>query len=264
MYLLTGCTFEGDATVVAIFAVPSSSIVNSGDKIYIDTQISTLNSTLTNVSVTSFDREHGETDIFSTNPGTKTFKDRIIWEIPSMTNDTTLIELVISATDNANVSNDFKLKLKAVGGTSSLLEERSSITIYSPQSGKHDAFSFVTLQSLHSLSEAEDCDLVFIMPAECDGTMPLTLGTKTDIVFSRANSFDYSSATKASVQAVFNSSLHSDTVDNISIDDIIIIGRETHKEDKVTLTTIGVLKVMAIYDENDSLNDRIVFNLKAL
>lgn len=253
---------ENDATVVSIYATPSSYIVNSGDKIYIDAQITTLNSSLTNVSVTSFDPEHGKEDIFCINPGTKEYRDRIIWEVPSMTKDTTLIEILISATDNENVTNDFQLKLTAIGGNTALLPERSAITIYSPLSGKPDAFSFSTFQPLFSSSEAEDCDLVFISSGDESDNMPLTWGSKTDIVFCKANSFDYSSATWANLQAVFSSSLHTDTVSDLQVDDVIIVGRETHSEDNIKISTIGVIKIMAIYDDSGTQSDRIAFNLK--
>lgn len=263
-FLASGCTNEDDATVVAIFGTPSSYIVNCGDKVYIDVTVTTLNSTLTDISVTAFDPEHGKDEIVSINPGTKEYRERIIWEVPSMTKDTTLIDIMISATDNENVSNNLQLKLTAVGGNTALLPERSGITLYSSMSGKQDAFSFITLQPLFSSSDAEDCDLVFSMSGEDGSYMAPTWSTKTDLVFCRANSFDYSSATWGNVHAVFNSSIRTDAVSDMQIDDIILIGREIHAEDNVKVNAIGVCKIMAIYDENGTQNDRIIFNLKSL
>ena len=263
-FLASGCTNEDDATVVAIFGTPSSYIVNCGDKVYIDVTVTTLNSTLTDISVTAFDPEHGKDEIVSINPGTKEYRERIIWEVPSMTKDTTLIDIMISATDNENVSNNLQLKLTAVGGNTALLPERSGITLYSSMSGKQDAFSFITLQPLFSSSDAEDCDLVFSMSGEDSSYMAPTWSTKTDLVFCRANSFDYSSATWGNVHAVFNSSIRTDAVSDLQIDDIILIGREIHAEDNVKVNAIGVCRIMAIYDENGTQNDRIIFNLKSL
>ena len=263
-FLAFGCTNEDDATVVAIFGTPSSYIVNCGDKIYIDITATTLNSTLTDISVTAFDPEHGKDEIISINPGTKEYRERIFWEVPSMTKDTTLIDIMISATDNENVSNDCQLKLTAVGGDTALLPERSGITLYSSMSGKQDAFSFITLQPLLSSSDSEDCDLVFTMSSEDDSNMTPTWSTKTNLVFCRANSFDYSSATWGNVYAVFNSSIRTDAVSGLLTDDIILLGREIHTEDNVKVYAIGVCKIMAIYDENGTQNDRIIFNLKSL
>jgi hypothetical protein len=263
--LVTGCFNENDATVVAIYADPSSTIVKSGDMVYIDTKVTTLNNSLTNVTVSSFDPEHGKIEIHNINPGAKTYQDRITWEIPSMTGDTTLVEVQISATDDKGTYNDHKLKLKAIGGNTALLPERSGITLYSPLSDKPDAFSFTTLQPLHSSSEAPDCDIVFLIPEETNETMPLVWGTKTDVVFCKANSLDYASATWSNLQVVFNSSLRHDTISDLQTDDTIIVGRETHTEDgDIILHTLGAIKIMAIYDEPGTLSDRIVFNLKTI
>ena len=58
-------------------------------------------------------------------------------------------------------------------------------------------------------------------------------------------------------------SLRSDKVDDLQIDDIILIGREQHAEDgTVSTSTIGAIKIMAIYDEDGSTNDRMIFNIK--
>lgn len=263
-FLSSGCTNEDDATVVAIYGAPSSYIVNCGDKIYIDVTVTTLNNTLTDISMTAFDPEHGKDEIFSVSPGTKEYRERIIWEVPSMTKDTTLIDIMISATDNEKVSNDFQLKLTAVGGNTALLPERSGITLYSPLSGKQDAFSFTTLQPLFSSSEAEDCDLVFGMSGEDVDDMELKWSTKTNLVFCKSNSFDYASATWGNLNVVFNSSIRTDVVNDLQTDYIILVGREIHTEENVKISTIGVCKIMAIYDEDGTQNDRIVFNLKTL
>jgi hypothetical protein len=261
--LIGGCASENDATTIAIYAQPSTYITKSGDKIYIDINISTINNILTNVSISTFDSEHGKTDIHNSNPGTKTFKERILWEIPVMSSDTTIVELHINATDDTNSENEFKQKIKVIGDNKTLLPERSGFTIYSPHSGKSDAFSFVTLQPMLSSSNAEDCDLIFIT-SDSGEYMPLKWGTKTNVIFCKANSFDYASANWTSIQAVFTNSIRSDYVDNLQIDDIILIGREERTEERLSLKTIGAIKIMGIYDEEGYNNDRIVFNIKTL
>ena len=262
--LMTGCMQnEDDATTVVVTATPSSYIVKSGDKVYVDIYASTLNEALKEVSVTTFDSEYGMADIETILPSAKTYKGRVVWEIPSMTNDTTLVEVNVTATDTKEVSNSHTIILKAAGGSSSLLPERSGITIWSPASGKQDAFSFTTLQTLYS-SETEECDLIFL-PTEDIDALPKSWGTKTDIVFCKANNFDYSSDTWSNIQEVFKSSLRTKTVENISIDDIIFIGREKRTEEgSYILTTLGVIKIMAMYDEDGAASDRIIFNLKTL
>lgn len=261
--LINGCISEDDATTVAIYAQPSTFIAKSGDKIYIDVSVSTINSLLTNVSMNAFDPEHGKTNIYNINPGTKTHKDRVVWEIPAMSGDTTLVELLVNATDDTNAENEFKQKITVIGESQTILPERSGFTIYSPFSGKADAFSFTTLQPLLSTSESEDCDLVFLTSDTAED-MPLKWGTKTNLVFCKTNTFDYAAANWSSIQAVFTNSVRSDYVENLKIDDIILIGREIVTEEARSLTTIGAIKIMEIYDEEGHANDRIVFNLKTL
>lgn len=262
--VMTGCMHnEDDATTVIVTATPSSYIVKSGDKVYIDIYASTLNEALKEVSVTTFDSEYGMADIETILPSAKTYKGRVVWEIPSMTNDTTLIEVNVTASDTKEVSNSHTITLKAAGGSSSLLPERSGITIWSPASGKQDAFSFTTLQTLYS-SETEECDLIFLPTEEIDA-LPKNWSTKTDIVFCKANNFDYTSATWSNIQEVFKSSLRTKIVEDIAIDDVIFVGREKTTEDgSYILTTLGVIKIMAMYDEDGTATDRIVFNLKTL
>ena len=254
---------EDDATTVIVTATPSSYIVKSGDKVYIDIYASTLNEALKEVSVTTFDSEYGMADIETILPSAKTYKGRVVWEIPSMTNDTTLVEVNVTASDTKEVSNSHTITLKAAGGSSSLLPERSGITIWSPASGKQDAFSFTTLQTLYS-SETEECDLIFLPTEEIDA-LPKNWSTKTDLVFCKANNFDYTSATWSNIQEVFKSSLRTKIVEDIAIDDVIFVGREKTTEDgSYILTTLGVIKIMAMYDEDGTATDRIVFNLKTL
>jgi hypothetical protein len=261
--LLTACLNEDDATVVAIHAVPSSNVVKSGDMFYIDVQVTTLNNTLTDVSISSFDSEHGKTEFYQIKPGTKSYKDRIVWEMPHMTSDTTIVEILISATDDAAVSNDFTLKIKAVGGGNELLSERSGFSIYSSFSEKPDAFSFTTLQPVISTTDADSSDIVLTATETEDG-LSFSINSMTNVVFCRSNSFDYAAATWANVQSVFKSSLRTDLIKDIQIDDVIIVGKEIYTEDSFTLTALGAIKIMGIYDEAGSENDRIVFNLKTL
>lgn len=94
--------------------------------------------------------------------------------------------------------------------------------------------------------------------------MPRQWGTGTDIVFCKANNFDYASASKASISAIFNNSIRFDSVDNLQPDDIILIGRDTKIEGTTNLNPLGVIKIIAIYDEDGTNNDRMIFNLKAL
>jgi hypothetical protein len=176
--------------------------------------------------------------------------------------DSTTVEFRFMATDDTGKTSELTYPIKVKGGEGGALPETSSIVLYSPQSGKNDAFSFRTMQPLLSTSAAsEEMDLFLTRSGD---DMPLDFGTKTDIVFSRANNFDYSSATWSGLQAVFKNSIRSNHVNSIALDDIILIGREERTDSTYRLETVGVLKIMALYDEPGMASDRIVFNLKTL
>lgn len=257
-----GCYSEHDASVVAIHVNPSATVLSSGEKMYFDLSVSTLNNTIEDLEVTSFDSQYGVQDILSVRPGTKSYKERIIYEAPAMDADSTTVEFRFMATDDTGKTSELTYPIKVKGGEGGALPETSSIVLYSPLSGKNDAFSFRTIQPFLSSSAAsEDVDLFLTRSGD---DMPLDFGTKTDIVFSRANNFDYSSATWSGLQAVFKNSIRSNHVNSIALDDIILVGREERTDSTYRLETVGVLKIMAVYDEPGVASDRIVFNLKTL
>jgi hypothetical protein len=120
-----------------------------------------------------------------------------------------------------------------------------------------------TLQPVISTTDADSSDIVLTATETEDG-LSFSINSMTNVVFCRSNSFDYAAATWANVQSVFKSSLRTDLIKDIQIDDVIIVGKEIYTEDSFTLTALGAIKIMGIYDEAGSENDRIVFNLKTL
>lgn len=260
----TGCYNEDDATVVAIHAIPSAAEINAGEKMYVDIYVSTLNSFITEVTVSTFDSENGETPLMSASPDTKEYQTRMVYEAPSFSQDSTSVEFVVKASDDTGTSSVFTFRIAVKGEDTQLLQEMSSIVLYSPFSGQDDAFSFRTCQPLlSSAAEDKDIDLHFIHEGD-DGNLPRRWGTKTDILFCKSNSFNYSSATGKGVGDIFRFSLRSNQVDDLETGDIIIVGRGTDTEDAYSLKALGVMKIMAVYDEPGSQSDRIVFNLKMI
>ena len=257
-----GCMDENDASTIAIFATPSATNVNSGEKIYIDLNISTLNSAIETVEVSSFDSQYGLQSIHKATPGRKTYQEKIFYTAPYIETDSTFVEFFFKASDNTGAETELTTKIKINGGDGLTLTERTSIVIYSPFSGNDDAFSFSGMQPLKtSASEDKDIDMCFLYESPSDA-MPSSIGTRTDIVYTRANNFDYPSATWGGIKSVYKNSLRSNHVDRIALDDVILVGRQTQTDTSFTSEPIGVFKIMAIYDEEGSSSDRIVINLK--
>lgn len=260
-FTLASCFNEGDASIVAIHVAPSSTSVSSGEKMYFDIHISTVNEYIKTVEIETFDSENGSQNVFSARPETQTFKEKFVYEAIATEADSTFVEFNFRAEDNTGEQSHIIMKIKIMGGGETILPETSGIVLYSPSSGKDDAFSFKTLQPLHS--SLQDADLCLGTTSE-DAIRPLSFSTKTDITFTKANNFDYASATWSGLQSVFKNSLRKSTVNNVDIDDIIIVGREKTSADTKTIETIGVIRIMAIYDDAGTDSDRIVFNLKTL
>ena len=214
------------------------------------------------VEASTFDSQYGMQKIFSATPGSAEYKEKLIYEAPYIETDSMDVEFIVRATDNAGATGELVHKITVKSDSGSMLPEYSSIVLYSPMSGKNDAFSFSTLQPLMS-SDTTSVDMHIICASQ-DEYLPISLGTKTDIVFVKANNFDYTSATWGGLSSVFKNSIRDKRVDNVSIDDVIIAGREQKDDTSVKVTPVGVIKIMAIYDDEDNLNDRISFNLKTI
>jgi hypothetical protein len=78
--------------------------------------------------------------------------------------------------------------------------------------------------------------------------------SKTGILFARFNDFNFATATKSGVITAFEYAAKYTSIKNLTNGDIILIGNN----DKA----VGVIQLTVIYDEEDTANDRYVFNLK--
>lgn len=263
-FTFASCFNEGDASIIAIYAAPSSNSVSSGEKMYFDVQVTTANQSLTRFEIETFDSMNGSRKIYTATPGTQSFKDRVVYEALAVETDSTFVEFNFKAEDNTGEQAHITMKIKVYGGGGTLLPEISGIVLYSPWSGKEDAFSFTTMQPLHSATnEPENIDLRLIAPNQ-DAMNPLNIGTDADITFARANNFDYASATWSGLQSVFMNSVRTNIINNVNVDDIILVGRETLSEDTNVIQTLGVIRIMNVYDEAGSNSDKVVMNLKTL
>ena len=80
--------------------------------------------------------------------------------------------------------------------------------------------------------------------------------SESGLMFSRSEGFNYSEATVQSVTSAWASSVRSSTIKNLKSDDILLLGSGNK--------AVGVLKLMAVYDEAGTDNDRYVFSLKLI
>lgn len=255
MASVVACTNENDADPILIYITPNRLEAQADDKIYFDIESKAVEGVLTQFEVSTFDKEFGSQKIYSTEPDSQTFSHRLIHTLPNYTEEQT-VEFTFTAYDNLGNRKDYRLDMLVYADTSHV-EELTGITLYSPYSGKNDGFSFDMLQSINSSRvESEVLDL-YIAKSEADSTkLSKCWKSNTDIRFCRINNFNYAAATHQSISAVYSSSITDVMVDNLSIDDIIFVGRNKK--------AMAVIRIVNIYDEDGVEYDRYDINMKVL
>jgi len=144
-------------------------------------------------------------------------------------------------------------------GTSQLLAEYSGFSMYTPLSGKADAFNIYLKQPIFT-SEADTSDVdiyVYQDTAAEDATILQRIWkSHTALNFVKANNFNYAKATSQMLRETYLASVRFSSVTNLANDDIILIG--------FGFQPIGVIKIVAVFDEDGVVNDRYLFNIKFL
>ena len=252
--LAVSCYNEDDASDIVIFVTPSTTTAKGGEKIYFDIEAKTIHEQLVSFKVETFDNINGESLLYSQQLSQNRFNYRYVYDVPNITTPSLDIEMVFSAEDNLGNVQRIKLDLH-VESSDERLAELTSISLYSPFSGKEDAFSFKLKQRIKS-SESSDADLDIVIIGDSTNYDKLSRkwGSRTDKRFCRANNFNYAAASKQSLEAVYNNSVTSATIDNIDIDDIILVGSQSG--------VIAVIKITNIYDEEGAEYDRYNINIK--
>lgn len=254
--LAGGCTSEKDASQVLLFVSVSERSVNSGENIYFDIEARTLHETIEQIEINTFDSSNGFRELYTENPGTPTYKKQYTYLAPDITSDSLCVEIRIRATDNLGYEQESRKNI-TVWSHTALLEEISGITLYSPHSGKPDGFLLTTVQPLLCETSApEEIDLyLYAASDESPETLPREWRTQNDLLFSKANSFDYASANRSGLKATYQNAVKYNYVKDLETDDLILVGREE---------VWGIIKIVGIFDEDGSVNDRYILNLKKL
>ena len=133
------------------------------------------------------------------------------------------------------------------------LEELGQFTMYSALSGKRDGFSLSLVQAVYSQIDTLYCDF-HDNTTDPSGVFSREWVGNNNLLFARFNDFNYSGATKKSVTNAYNDANKTNFMNDISHDDIIFVGTENK--------AYGVIKVMAVYDEPGTDDDRYNFYLK--
>lgn len=255
--LCGGCTSEDDASEVLLFVTQSATSLTGGEKLYFDIEARTINGYVDRLDIVSFDAVTGERELASEHPGTNVYAMRYVYTAPIVAVDSLSVEVIFTATDNCGYLQRQSRRIRVLNSAEPLVE-RSGYTIYSPHSGKFDAFSFDDLRPLKR-SEADPSAVDFyVCPSPEGGEERLSRMWKseTGATFAKVNAFDYAGATRSAVVSLYENSRSDDFVDDLAIDDVILLGRDGR--------AWGVVKIVAIFDEPGTAEDRYLFNLKTV
>lgn len=252
-----GCTSEEDASEVILLVTPSARQAVGGEKIYFDIETRTINGYVDRLDIDSFDAVTGQQQLLSERPAVQSYTTRYVYAAPVFAVDSVSVELTFTAADDCGYVRRSNLRI-AVRNSAAPLVERSAYTLYSPESGKFDGFSLDELRPLRNEETVSGFVDLYVSPSpdSASETMMREWRSLTGVRFAKVNTFDYAGATRASVASLYENTRCDDFVADLAIDDIVLLGRDDR--------ALGLLKIMAVYDEAGCENDRFVFNLKVV
>lgn len=249
------CNDMDEADPVILFVTPNTTEATANDAIYFDISSWAENSQIVRIEVVSFDRTYGSQVVYSDEPMVQKYDYRFTYRLPIYFEDQS-VEFTFYATDGLGNRQDMSVSI-SVRSADQSIEELSGITLYSPLSGRSDAFSFELLQSVNTQNvDASLCDIYVPLVDGESGVLSRLWASSTDLRFSKVNNFAYSKATYKSVVTVYENAVISPMVEDLSNEDIIIVGRNGR--------AIAVIRIANIYDGEGVSEDRYDINMKVL
>ena len=201
-------------------------VLASGEKEQYELQISTTHEYISRLLITCFDKKNGERTLLDEEINQKSLTTKFIFTAPEIGDVEGQATLSFKVWDEdghtAQVERTVKIVNKIV-----MLPELTGIVLHSPYSDLPDALSFQNASNPFKLEyspEPEKADLFL----ECNEDFTsISWKSNTKAKFIRNNTFNYSEASGLSINAVYESSLKTDYIDNIKPNDIIIVGHGT-------------------------------------
>lgn len=170
--------------------------------------------------------------------------------------DTTVVKFTGCAYDGAGRTASYPIKVHVSSGAEPI-RPVDGITLYSAASGGKSAFSLVTMQAEYLRTDSTAVSWFDMMSdsAHLD-VLSCSWHSEVGIRFSRAEGFNYAEATTHSIAETWKNMQATTTIKQLKSDDVLLFGKEDE--------AYGALKIIAVYDEVGTENDRYVFSLKAI
>ncbi len=217
-------------------------------------------SPLNRIKMTAYDKQYGLRAVMDSVVSGQSVTIDCVWQMPNVS-DTTQISLDIQAFADNGQQTSFAKKFYVIP-SNSVVTSIDGLSFYSAKSGKQDAFSLSELASKFSVTAADesidiyDCSADTTLYSATSDTLSCEWKSKNGLQFGRFQNFNYGEATYTSIQQAYALSSSDNSIRGISNDDVILIGRNGD--------AIGVIKVVAVYDEEGVANDRYLFSVKLI
>lgn len=231
--ILTSCEKDApDLSDVVVIVTPSADTkieLSSGEKVQYSLEISTIHDYVTNLRITSFDRQNGEIVLDDLDCNQKKFRYKFIYTAPQLDSHDSEALLTFTVTDNqgneATATRTIAIHNKMVS-----LKEITGIVLYAPGPGLPDALSLENVTQTFNLADSPTPEIADIFMSLNERTDELAWESNTHTKFLRNNTFNYAEASAKSISSVYESSTRQDNMRDIKVNDIIFVGHGTTAE----------------------------------
>lgn len=258
VFLLYSCEDEQESEMIMIIKPDElAKMAKAGEKILYTIETYSNSGNIRNLKFTTYDPVNGMLGILDSVTDRSRVRFDFQYTVPQFT-DTTDIKIRFEAVDEWGYSVSVQRYLKVAGGEI-ILKELTGITLYSSASGRPDAFNIGQEQLVNS--HTVEGDSLLDIYAWQDSTADLSVLSRewrsgSGLKFTRFNGFNYSTATRLSVENAYASGIKLNYIADIKADDVILFGNDRR--------ALGIIKLIYVFDDPGAADDRYIFNLKKI
>ncbi len=212
--------------------------------------------TLTSLVITQY-HDHAEPlTLIDTLLSSKTLAYVYSYQVPELSDSSNII-IDFTIADNEPGSLSLRRRIR-VHNASELLSETTGHVMYSSLSGKPNAFNIDLLEPV--FEEDYPNSMLHILDLSVDSIHHNTLskrwGSPAGYRFVKFQHFNYAAATGTSLQNAYDAGMKLSIVDNISDEDIILLGFDDAAR--------AAIYVSMVIDADSTVSDRYIFNIKTV
>ena len=239
--LLVSCNeYSNDVSPVAVFVTPSKSEIikiDAGDKLKYELSFYADKGYVSRFQILSFDTYQGEVICKDTAVHESRFNYTFIYKAPLTDKDSMDVTLRFlawnSEGDKCETERNVTVLSKAI-----LLDEKSGIVLWQQSLFRPDALAFNDPSKTFHWETSSDSINADIYVEGDEMFRSVKLKSKTKTKFVRNNSFDYAAATALSIRNVYSSSIRTDEISDLRLNDIILVGHDNAAEGVFLVTNI--------------------------